>query len=63
MTSGGFDAAAGSSGERASRICFVGGNMDHALAKLARTIDWGFWKRSSARCTPTALAGRHCRPG
>jgi IS5 family transposase len=39
-------------------------NLDHALAKLARTIDWGFLeKRSSARFTPMAPAGRRCQPG
>jgi hypothetical protein len=32
-------------------------NMDHALAKLARTVDWGFWKRSSGRFTPTVRVG------
>ncbi len=39
-------------------------NMDHALVKLARTIDWRhFWKRNSARYMPMAPAGRRCRPG
>ena len=36
-------------------------NMDHALAKLARTIDWDFWKRNSARFTRMVPASRRCR--
>jgi len=41
-------------GRAAIRICFVRGliqviDMDHALFKLARTIDWGFLEQNSAR--------------
>jgi hypothetical protein len=38
-------------------------NMDHALVKLARTIDWDFWKRNSAPFTTMAQASRRCRHG
>jgi hypothetical protein len=38
-------------------------DMNHALVKLARTIDWRFLERGSARSTPTSRASRHCRRG
>jgi hypothetical protein len=37
-------------------------DMDHALVKLAGSIDWHF-KSGSARSTPTSLVIRHCRRG
>ena len=38
-------------------------NMDHALVKLARTIDWRFWRRNSAPFARMAQASRRCQPG
>jgi hypothetical protein len=35
-------------------------DMEHALAKLARTVDWGFLEREE-RSTQTAPASRRCR--
>jgi IS5 family transposase len=32
--------------------------MNHALAKLARKIDWGFSRADSGRSTPMFPAGR-----
>ena len=37
-------------------------DLDHALVKLSRTIDWSFLG-GSARSTRTSRAGRRCRPG
>ena len=38
-------------------------DLDHALVKLARAIDWRFWSESSARSTPTSRGIRRCRRG
>ena len=38
-------------------------NMDHALVKLARTIDWGFLEEKLVRSTGMAPASRRCRRG
>jgi hypothetical protein len=38
-------------------------DMDHPLAKLARSVDWGFWRRGSARSIRTLPAIRRCRRG
>jgi len=47
-TEGFFDAATGAP-ESGEQICSFALdqviNMDHALVKLARTIDWRFWRR------------------
>ena len=39
-------------------------DMNHALVKLARTIDWRFLEaKFGARSTPTSRASRRCRRG
>ena len=38
-------------------------NMDHALVKLARTIDWGFLEERFGAVYATAPGGRRCRRG
>jgi IS5 family transposase len=37
-------------------------DMNHPPAKLARTVDWSFWKGASARSRPMMPANRRCRP-
>ena len=36
-------------------------DMNHALVKLARTIDWSFLEERFGAITRTSLAGRRCR--
>ena len=36
-------------------------DMEHALVRLARTIDWGSWRRRSVPSTRPVPAGRRCR--
>ena len=38
-------------------------DMKHALVKLARAIDWGFWSRRLGWSTSTSRASRHCGKG
>ena len=38
-------------------------DMDHALVKLAGSIDWHFLEERLAWSTPTSLVIRHCRRG
>jgi transposase, IS5 family len=38
-------------------------DMNHALAKLARAIDWRFLEEGFRRCTATSPASRRCRRG
>jgi transposase, IS5 family len=38
-------------------------DMNHALGKLARAIDWRFLEESSERSTPTSRVNRRCRRG
>jgi hypothetical protein len=36
-------------------------DMNHALAKLARTVDWRFLEGASGKCTRMIPAIRRCR--
>lgn len=36
-------------------------DMNHALVKLARTIDWSFLEERFGRSTRTSRVGRRCR--
>jgi hypothetical protein len=38
-------------------------DMNHALVKLARAIDWGSWSSASARSMRMGLVVRPCRHG
>lgn len=38
-------------------------DLDHALVRLARAIDWRFLSSSWVRFTPTNRAVHHCRRG
>ena len=38
-------------------------DMNHALAKLAQAVNWGFLEKASARSTPTFRDARLCPRG
>jgi IS5 family transposase len=38
-------------------------NMDHALVKLARAIDWGFLEEKFGAVYAKGTGRRRCRPG
>ena len=38
-------------------------DMNHALVKLARAIDWRFLERRFGQSTPTSRVNRRCRRG